>query len=647
MANSCKFGNDAIQEVYDRFELFRKNKAFDPTDPNVPLEQYSFIDSDTKRFAVKINGDYMVEYFNKNDGQEIQTQKGQYDVKDSVTLNYERDENGEFKFDDWSNGKKFRSTLRRIDADLPDDFEEDYKKVLVDLNAMRKKMFAFQKSLSEEEIKRVQLFEFNKFTEGGFYAQYIENDTGSLSVSKQDDSNNISGRFSRTNINETLVLTLLSVIVMANSSKFGNDVIQEVYDRFELFRENKAFDPTDPNVPLEQYLFFDNDTKRLAVKINGDYMVECFNKNGEEIVTQDGQYNVQDGVTLNYKRDENGEFEFDDWASGKKFKSTLRRIDADLPDDFEEDYKKVLVGLNAMRKKMFDFQKSLSEEDKTRVKLFEFEKFTEGGFYAQYIESDTGNLFISKPNDSNNISGRFSCDGWDQKYNVVDGKVVVDGEPFEVYDRFELFRENKAFDPTDPNVPLEQYLFFDNNDNDTKQLASMSNSVKINGDYMVEYFKKNGEEIVTQHGQYNVKDGVTLNYERDDNGEFKFDDWSNGKKFKSTLRRIDADLPDDFEEDYKKVLVDLNAMRKKMFDFQTRLSEEDRRRVQLFDYSKFTEGGFYAQYIESDTGSLSVSQPDSSNNIYGRFSCDGWDQKYNIADGKVVVDGEPFPPFFD
>lgn len=52
MASGCQFGNDAIQAVYDRFELFRKTKAFDPNDPTVPLEQYSFSDIDiTKRLA--------------------------------------------------------------------------------------------------------------------------------------------------------------------------------------------------------------------------------------------------------------------------------------------------------------------------------------------------------------------------------------------------------------------------------------------------------------------------------------------------------------------------------------------------------------------------------------------------------------------
>lgn len=61
---------------------------------------------------------------------------------------------------------------------------------------------------------------------------------------------------------------------------------------------------------------------------------------------------------------------------------------------------------------------------------------------------------------------------------------------------------------------------------------------------MVEYYKKNAEnEIETKNGQFDVNDGVTLNYKRDENGEFSFEDWSNGKKFGSTLRSIDAELP--------------------------------------------------------------------------------------------------------
>lgn len=63
---------------------------------------------------------------------------------------------------------------------------------------------------------------------------------------------------------------------------------------------------------------------------------------------------------------------------------------------------------------------------------------------------------------------------------------------------------------------------------------------------MVEYFKHNDEnKIETNNGQHAVKGGVTLNYKRDDKNEFTFEDWSNGKKFGSTLRSIDAELPND------------------------------------------------------------------------------------------------------
>lgn len=63
----------------------------------------------------------MVEYYKTNDKNEIETKNGQYDVKDSVTLNYKRGDNGEYSFEDWSNGKKFESTLRSIDAELPNN----------------------------------------------------------------------------------------------------------------------------------------------------------------------------------------------------------------------------------------------------------------------------------------------------------------------------------------------------------------------------------------------------------------------------------------------------------------------------------------------------------------------------------------------
>lgn len=50
--NSCEFGNEAIQGLYDRFELFRKTKAFDPTNHEIPLTQYSYYETDgTKRLA--------------------------------------------------------------------------------------------------------------------------------------------------------------------------------------------------------------------------------------------------------------------------------------------------------------------------------------------------------------------------------------------------------------------------------------------------------------------------------------------------------------------------------------------------------------------------------------------------------------------
>lgn len=64
---------------------------------------------------------------------------------------------------------------------------------------------------------------------------------------------------------------------------------------------------------------------------------------------------------------------------------------------------------------------------------------------------------------------------------------------------------------------------------------------------MVEYYKKTGDgaKLETKNGQYHVKDGVILNYKRDEDGEFSFDDWSNQKKFKSSLRTIDAELPND------------------------------------------------------------------------------------------------------
>jgi len=224
------------------------------------------------------------------------------------------------------------------------------------------------------------------------------------------------------------------MMVSVNSCQFGNEAIQSVYDRFKLFRDTKAFDPTDPKVPLTQYSYYDTDgTKRLAVKINGDYIVEYYEKNDKnEIDTKNGQYDVKDNVTLNYKRGDNGEFSFEDWSNGKKFESTLRSIDAELPSNFEEEYKKVLGDLNAIRKKMFDYQQGLSKEDYERVQLYDLHESSSGGFYAQYIENGGGSLSVSSDikDGKENISGRISCGNKDQKYNVVHGKVEVDGEPF-------------------------------------------------------------------------------------------------------------------------------------------------------------------------------------------------------------------------
>ncbi|KAG4065639.1 hypothetical protein HA402_012629 [Bradysia odoriphaga] len=234
-----------------------------------------------------------------------------------------------------------------------------------------------------------------------------------------------------------IALSVSSVAHLTNACQFGSEAIQEVYDRFELFK-TKAFDPTDPTVPLKQYQFYnDNGVRRLALEVNGVYIAENSETDGDQkIQTKDGQYRVDNGVILNYKRDENGEFSFDDWSKHKEFKSSLRSIDAELPSDFEEDYKQVLVDLNATRKKMFDFQNGLSKEDLERVRLFEFTPFTtRDGFSAQYIDKDGGNLSVFKQNEGDPISGRLSCEYKHQKFNIVDGKVVADGEPFvPVYD---------------------------------------------------------------------------------------------------------------------------------------------------------------------------------------------------------------------
>ncbi|KAJ6642221.1 hypothetical protein Bhyg_07168 [Pseudolycoriella hygida] len=232
-----------------------------------------------------------------------------------------------------------------------------------------------------------------------------------------------------------LVLLMLSVCVMAytpEACEFGSDAIQEVYDRFELFKQTKAFDPANSTIPLEKYFYNDNNgEKAIALKINGVYMLEYY-KTGDdnEILTKSGQYQVRNGITLNYTRNENGEFSFDDRSNGKKFESSLRSIDADLPDDFEADYKNVLIDLNAMRKKMFDYQHGLSKEDFERVIFFEYIPFSEGGSFGQYTDKKGGILSISKDNESGAISGRLLCNQKDQKYNIVDGKVVADGEPF-------------------------------------------------------------------------------------------------------------------------------------------------------------------------------------------------------------------------
>ncbi|XP_037032751.1 uncharacterized protein LOC119071791 [Bradysia coprophila] len=242
-----------------------------------------------------------------------------------------------------------------------------------------------------------------------------------------------------------LILLVLSVSVMAftsNACQFGSEAIQTVYDRFELFRTTKAFDPTDPKVPLQQYSFLhsykDDGEMRLAVEISGVYIVEYFIFDGDnKLQTKNGQYKVKGGANLNYKRDENGEFSFDDSLNQKKFKSSIRSIDAELPSDFEEGYKQILVDLNAIRKKMFDFKNSLSKEDLELVESFELTPSPNGdGFTAKYQEKDGLGVTASKYNGSNDIFGLFMCENNDQKYNIVDGKVVADGEPFVPLNRF-------------------------------------------------------------------------------------------------------------------------------------------------------------------------------------------------------------------
>lgn len=50
--------------------------------------------------------------------------------------------------------------------------------------------------------------------------------------------------------------------------------------------------------------------------------------------------------------------------------------------------------------------------------------------FYRYNENDGGSIGIFKENGKDAISGLISCDSWGQKYDIVDGKVVVDGEPF-------------------------------------------------------------------------------------------------------------------------------------------------------------------------------------------------------------------------
>ncbi|KAG4076602.1 hypothetical protein HA402_001889 [Bradysia odoriphaga] len=237
------------------------------------------------------------------------------------------------------------------------------------------------------------------------------------------------------------ILLLLSVIALAftsNACQFESEAIQPVYDRFVIFKKAKAFDPADATVPLEKYLFINNNgEKRLGIQINGVYIMEFYKSDDDnKLQTISGQYEVRGGVNLIYMRDENGAFSFDDWSNNKRFKSSLRSIDAELPNDFEEDYKQILVDLNAMRKKMFDFQNGLSKEDLERVQLFKFSELPKfgsdgDGFSAEYVENDGGlGVTVSKYHNSDDISGLYLCENQDQKYNIVDGKVVADGEPF-------------------------------------------------------------------------------------------------------------------------------------------------------------------------------------------------------------------------
>lgn len=45
----CSFEQSSIQAVYDNLTLF-KEKAFDPTDPTVPIQLYEHIESDGNHY---------------------------------------------------------------------------------------------------------------------------------------------------------------------------------------------------------------------------------------------------------------------------------------------------------------------------------------------------------------------------------------------------------------------------------------------------------------------------------------------------------------------------------------------------------------------------------------------------------------------
>ncbi|XP_037037814.1 uncharacterized protein LOC119075471 [Bradysia coprophila] len=235
-----------------------------------------------------------------------------------------------------------------------------------------------------------------------------------------------------------LMFFVLSVSVLTSDAcQFGSEAIQRVYDRFELFKKAKSFDPANATVPLENYFFINNNgEKRLSVQINGVYIMELYKSDEDnQVQTISGQYEGRGGVNLNYMRDENGAFSFDDWSNHKRFKSSLRSIDAELPNDFEEDYKQILVDLNAMRKKMFDYHNGLIKEDLERVRSFKFSPLPNigangDGFFAEYVENAALGVTVSKYHNSDDIFGTFLCENQDQKYKIIDGKVVADGEPF-------------------------------------------------------------------------------------------------------------------------------------------------------------------------------------------------------------------------